>query len=65
MIEITLNKHFRFLGLVSTAEGFEVLFEDGDEDMIRFRVVARDLTVIAAELAMADRAAKALLEGER
>lgn len=65
MIEITLNKHFRFLGLVPTVEGFEVLFEDGDDDMIRFRVVAKDLKVIAAELAMADKAAKALLQGER
>jgi len=63
MIEITLNKHFRFLGLVQTAYGFEVLFEDGDEDMIRFCIVARDLEVIASELAKADRAAKAALEG--
>lgn len=65
MIEITLNKHFRFLGLVPTAYGFEVLFEDGDEDMIRFCVVAKDLQTIASELAKANRAANAILEGER
>jgi len=62
MIEITLNKHFRFVGLVQTAYGFEVLFEDGDGDMIRFCAVARDLKVIAGELAKADKAAKAALE---
>lgn len=63
MIEINLNKHFRFLGLVPTADGFEVLFEDGDEDMIRFCVVASDLQAIASELALADRVAKSILEG--
>lgn len=62
MIEITLNKHFRFIGFVSTAYGFEVLFEDGDEDMIRFCVVARDLKLIASELIKADKAARAALE---
>lgn len=62
MIEITLNKHFRFLGLVPTANGFEVLFEDGDEDMIRFGVIARDLKVIAAEFAKAHRTANAVME---
>ena len=65
MIEITLNKHFRFLGLVQTAYGIEVLFEDGDEDMIRFCIVTRDLEVIVSELAKADHAAKAALEGKQ
>lgn len=65
MIEITLNKHFRFLGLVPTAYGLEVLFEDGDEDMIRFCIVAKDLQSIASQFALADRVAKSTLEGER
>jgi len=65
MIEITLNKYFRFLGFVPTAYGFEVLFEDGDEDIIRFRVVGKDLPSIASEFALADRVAKSTLEAER
>jgi len=64
MIEITLNKHFRFLGLIQTAYGFEALFEDGDEDMIRFCVVLKDLKVITSELSKANKAAKAALEGK-
>ena len=59
MIEITLNKHFRFLGIVQTGYGFEVLFEDGDEDMIRFRVIANDLDIITSELAKIEKASKA------
>jgi hypothetical protein len=62
MIEITLNKHFRFLGIVQTDYGFEVLFEDGDEDMIRFRVVVNDLNIITSELAKVEKASKAASE---
>ena len=36
MIEITLNQYLRFVGFVPTSHGREALFEDGDEDMIRF-----------------------------
>lgn len=65
MIEITLNKYFRFLDFVPMSHGYEVLFENGDEDMIRFRVAAGDLKVIASELAIADRAIHAISAAEK